>query len=438
MEQKSSISTISDSIQRMVVEDPGSAPRTGLGMPMTAFFLIAQMAGAGFLSLPKALANTGWIGIALMIIFCFMVGFSGTRLGLAWVILEERWPEYRGASRMPYMDIAERSLGKHGRRLALCCVLITIIGGTIVFLLLMAGFFNMGLVPSLSICEWVLILGAVALPFTWLGTPKDFWQASIIAVVATAIACIVIFVEILLEIDDYPDAYYQNPSIVSFSLGFGAILFAFGGASVFPTIQNDMRDRTLFPKSVVIAFISLLSLYLPVAVAGYVVQGVDVQDNILLSVDIDNPVIKAAIVMEILNLFGTYLITFNPIGQTFEGLLKIEDKFGLPRILLRSGIVIFEVIVGLAVPDFGMILNLIGGSTVTLCTFVLPPLMYMKLVDMEKEPSWPERSIPLWERIVLWEIIIVGVIGGIASTASAVMGIVTQSFGNTCFNHFYG
>lgn len=33
--------------------------RSGLSWKMTAYFLIAQMAGAGFLSLPMALNNTG-------------------------------------------------------------------------------------------------------------------------------------------------------------------------------------------------------------------------------------------------------------------------------------------------------------------------------------------------------------------------------------------
>lgn len=37
----------------------GEGLSKGLGFGMTSFFLIAQMAGAGFLSLPKAVANTG-------------------------------------------------------------------------------------------------------------------------------------------------------------------------------------------------------------------------------------------------------------------------------------------------------------------------------------------------------------------------------------------
>ena len=66
--------------------------------------------------------------------------------------------------------------------------------------------------------------------------------------------------------------------------------------------------------------------------------------------------------------------------------------FGWKRIALRSAIVLIEMFISLAVPDFGLVLNLIGGSTVTLCSFVLPPFMYMRLVDVkDPDPKWPKR-----------------------------------------------
>lgn len=87
-------------------------------------------------------------------------------------------------------------------------------------------------------------------------------QASVFAVFSTFLACIVTFIMLLLENDDLPEAKYEDPTFVSFSLSFSTILFAFGGGSVFPTIQNDMKDRSQFWKSVVIAFTSkLVSFY---------------------------------------------------------------------------------------------------------------------------------------------------------------------------------
>ena len=50
---------------------------------------------------------------------------------------------------------------------------------------------------------------------------------------------------------------HSSPSIKNFFLGFGAILFSFGGASTFPTIQNDMKDPATFPKAVIVAYIGM-------------------------------------------------------------------------------------------------------------------------------------------------------------------------------------
>ena len=44
------------------------------------------------------------------------------------------------------------------------------------------------------------------------------------------------------------------------------------------------------------------------------------------------------------------------------------------------------------VPSFGSILNLIGASTVTLLTFIFPPLFYMRLVDASTtNKEWTPR-----------------------------------------------
>lgn len=43
------------------------------------------------------------------------------------------------------------------------------------------------------------------------------------------------------------------------------------------------------------------------------------------------------------------------------------------------------VIIGETIPKFDNILSLVGGSTITLATFVLPPYFYMKLCDQTEE-----------------------------------------------------
>ncbi|XP_047477832.1 amino acid transporter AVT1D-like [Penaeus chinensis] len=440
---KKSISSISGSISEKEashsitgVEEDGEASKKGLSFGMTSFFLVAQMAGAGFLALPRALADTGWFGIAMMTIFCVSVAFSGTRLGRCWTILEERYPEYSQPVRQPYMEIAFRSMGLAGRRAALASVVINLYGSTTVFIILISQMIS-SRESVLSLCELVLIVGFLIIPLTWLGTPKDFWQASVLAVVSTVVACIVIIVQILLEAPNLPEPVFNNPTVSSFSLGFGAILFSFGGSAVFPTIQNDMEDRTQFWKSVVVGFVVILCLYIPVASVGYGVLGQAVESNILLSVP-TGVAVNIAIILEIINLLSTFIISFNPVAQSLEDILNVPNKFCLKRVLLRSSMVMLQMLICLAVPDFGLILNLIGGSCITLCTFVFPPIMYMRLMDMEGEPSWPKRKLPLWERVYLIEILIVGVVGGICSTVSAVIAILDPAgFEKNCFVNFF-
>ena len=46
-------------------------------------------------------------------------------------------------------------------------------------------------------------------------------------------------------------------------------MFAFAGASTFPTIQADMADRSKFNISAIIAMGILFLIYFPMAVGGY-------------------------------------------------------------------------------------------------------------------------------------------------------------------------
>ena len=87
----------------------------GLGVITAAVFLAGEMAGSGVLALPAAMIGTGWYGLFLIVIFTVNACFSGTRLGTCWVILEERFPEFKGIIRDPYPTIGEKAVGTWGR-----------------------------------------------------------------------------------------------------------------------------------------------------------------------------------------------------------------------------------------------------------------------------------------------------------------------------------
>lgn len=66
-----------------------------------------------------------------------------------------------------------------------------------------------------------------------------------------------------------------------------------------------------------------------------------------------------------------------------------------------------------AVPKFGPILSLIGGSTVTMMAFILPCIFYLKL----------NPDAPLHIVILHAEIVVVAVVSGGAATYSAILSI---------------
>ena len=89
----------------------GSSPGSGLGVVSAAILLAGEMAGSGVLALPAAMLGTGQpplyghvysvcaggaLGMALIITFTINSLYSGTRLGHCWLMLEERYEEYRG------------------------------------------------------------------------------------------------------------------------------------------------------------------------------------------------------------------------------------------------------------------------------------------------------------------------------------------------------
>ena len=78
--------------------------------------------------------------------------------------------------------------------------------------------------------------------------------------------------------------------------------------------------------------------------------------------------------------------------------------------MLRTGLVCIILGIGELIPKFGPILSLIGGSTVTALTFVFPCLFYLRI----------QRNIPLHIKAILYELVAVGIFGGVASTYSAI------------------
>lgn len=227
----------------------------GLGIITAAIFLSGEMAGSGVLALPAAFIGTGGIlGMILIAMFTINAGFSGTRLGLCWVMLEERYSEFKGEVRDPYPAIAEKAIGKVGRIIALVCISLTLYGGGCVFIVLISQLLgsllhNAGV--ELHLCQWMVIVAAMLIPLTWAGTPKDFWPIAVGALITTVVACTLIIVSCVLrgiELRGSGEAKVNStavefpaPTFEGSFKAFGSIMFAFAGAPPSPRSRRTWR-----------------------------------------------------------------------------------------------------------------------------------------------------------------------------------------------------
>uniref|UniRef100_A0A8D8V9U2 Amino acid transporter ANT1 n=1 Tax=Cacopsylla melanoneura TaxID=428564 RepID=A0A8D8V9U2_9HEMI len=402
----------------------------GLTTLGAAIFVAGEMAGSGVLALPRAVVDTGIIGLLLLVVFGINSGYSGARLGDCWAMIEERYPEHRVQTRDPYSVIAERAVGQWGRKLVSACVQITLFGVSTVYILIASQMIKELLVPwypNVNFCYCYVIFVLLLTPVTWLGSPKDFWFIGIGALLTTSIACVFIVTQLYMDAlhleGDFPP--HKVHSFHDFFSAFGILLFAFGGASTFPTIQNDMIQRNQFPRSISIAFTAILCLYIPVTFGGYLVYGEATNANIVLSLGKTSLATFANIFMAT-HLILAFLIVINPVAQQVEQNFNCPHHFCLKRIIIRSCLMLGMIVLGELIPSFGKILALIGGSTVTLTTFILPSYFYMKLCDERSDVNWPVREIPLHMRVYMYEMIFIGLLGGICTSYNAILSIITD------------
>lgn len=316
-------------------------PKHGLSVLTCALFIVGEMAGSGVLALPKAVVNSGWSGALLLVVCALASLYCGIILGKCWTQLRKTAAVEEAFPRDPYPTIGYECYGKKGRVIVEICLLTTLTGVSIVCLLLSAQ--NVASLVDRKLGElhtpeeearaWLLIIGGLVLPFTYLGTPKDMWPFAVIASLTTSTACVLIIVKSILDSpSDLSTVPKFDVTVESFFTAFATIAFAFGGASLFPSFQSDMKKPEKFTTSATSAYAIILSLYLPTSILPFVVYGARNDDNVLQTIKNqgDTGAVKnMAIVAEVLitiHLVFSFVIVLNPVSQQIEEYLKWPNR----------------------------------------------------------------------------------------------------------------
>ena len=102
---------------------------------------------------------------------------------------------------------------------------LTLYGGGCVFIVLISQLVG-SLAESadlhLSLCVWMVIVSALLIPLTWLGTPKDFWWIAVGALVSTMVACLLIVINCIRTGLDIQPKTFPTPTVQGSFKGFSS------------------------------------------------------------------------------------------------------------------------------------------------------------------------------------------------------------------------
>ncbi|XP_015369776.1 PREDICTED: uncharacterized protein LOC107165866 [Diuraphis noxia] len=145
-------------------------------------FISGEMAGIGMLAAPWAVVNLGWMGFVLLVAFGIATAYSASCLGTCWLILEERYHQYRVYPIPdPYPTIALHAVGRRtsviSSYLTKACIHATLFGSATVYLMLIAQSAQKlftGSHPEIEFSTWLFVFSVSLSSLMFLESPKDY------------------------------------------------------------------------------------------------------------------------------------------------------------------------------------------------------------------------------------------------------------------------
>ncbi|KAF1771627.1 hypothetical protein GCK72_003454 [Caenorhabditis remanei] len=435
----------------------------GISWAMAAVFIVGDMMGAGMISLPLSLGRAGLIaGCVLILLASLFSGYTGCQLGENWEMMQNRWPKYRTHCRRPYPEMAYRALGNWARQAVAVCLVVSQFLIACVLLLISAEnftnllntFFNL----HLDFCIFIVAIALILWPFSMLQSPMDFWQLAVISAASSTVAAGLIVFGASWDMSACVP-YRQMPSLETkqFTLAYGTIVFAFGGHGAFPTIQHDMANPGQFNKSVISSYILITIVYLAVSITGLMAYGDSMVDTVIPSIQL-TWVAQTINVLITAHIMPTIIIVLSPLSQQVEEWIKIPNQFGARRALVRTLILFCVCFTALSVLKLGLFLDLVGATTITLMTMLLPSIFWLfmqasakKREDLIKmgqvQPNSPDVETAsladVWyytpKMLLAFNCISLtfGLVGGLTSAWSAIEALIFSEQVAPCYVNWF-
>lgn len=238
--------------------DDGTGAEVMVGestLPQTIFNSSNVLVGVGLLTLPLALAYTGWVlGILGLIASCLVTKYTARLLAKCLDV---------DSSLANYGDVAYVAFGEHGRIATSCFItlelLLTCVGQIVLFSDTLRF-----MVDGMSATWWKIIVGFILLPINffpmrWLGFTSIMGILCGLAIIASMIIMGSLKADAPGSLQEVATTYAFPPNWKTVPLSFGLIMSLWSGHSVFPNIYRDMEKPATYGKGLNYTFSFMVS-----------------------------------------------------------------------------------------------------------------------------------------------------------------------------------
>ncbi|TVT98508.1 hypothetical protein EJB05_56174, partial [Eragrostis curvula] len=395
--------------------------RTGTSVSRTCLNLTNAVSGIGVLSMPYAVAQGGWLSLALFAVVGAVCYYTGT--------LITRCMRADPSAISSYPDIGHYAFGNAGRRAVAFFMYVELYLVAISFLVLEGDNLDK-LFPGAGVelftgrrlegkQLFIAVAAAVVLPTTWLKNLGVLAYVSAAGLVASAVlTASLVWAGVVSETAGFrprpSSSNLLNLSGLPTSLGLYFVCFT--GHAIYPTIYSSMKNSRHFSKVLLISSVLCSVNYGLTAVLGYMIYGDDVQSQVTLNLPAGKLYSQVAIVMTLINPLAKYALLAVPITAAIEERLSLPAGSTPARVAISTAVVVSTAVVAATVPFFGYLMSFIGSFLSVMATVIFPCLCFLKIYKAD--------GIPRTEIVAIVGIMVLGVFVAVTGTYTSLQQII--------------
>ncbi|KAI9704691.1 MAG: hypothetical protein M1820_005439 [Bogoriella megaspora] len=380
-------------------------------LPQTIFNSVNVLVGVGMLALPLAFMYSGWL-IGMIFFLFATITTSYTAKLLAKCLDVDN-------SLITFADIGYVAFGSKARIAISLLFTLELIAACVALVVLFADSLD-ALIPGLSVLQWKIICGVILIPLSFLPL-RLLSFTSILGILCCFGIVLIVFIDGFIK-PHQPGSLREPATTYLFParwgtlpLSFGLMMSPWGGHGVFPNIYRDMRHPQKYTKNVNITYVFSYLIDISLAVAGLLMFGDSVRDEVTSNILLTSGYPKALSVFIVLCIAVIPItkvpLNSRPIISTLEILLGLDARVlsvstqathglsnfsrGLLKVVIRVTTNVIFVLLAILVPSFDRIMGIMGSVACFTICIILPLAFHLKLFGSEMRRSrwWGEVAL---------------------------------------------